>query len=303
MKLSQAKIKFIYACKLRGLSPKTITAYNDFIGMFITFAGDIEITDLDYEIVETYIEYLFSKPLSKATIATYLRHLKAFIHWLEESDYLEKKAIYRKIKLPKTPKKLVRIYSDEEIRYIFANISAKPDWIKSRNRLIVALMLDSGLRQNEVCIIWKKDIYLQDNLIKVHGKGDKERIVPIGRMVLKYLEKYLRECPYNSDMLFVSITGKVFTRNAIKIIMHKLEKVVGFEISSHKLRHNFATNYCLDQYDHYGQVDIYKLMLILGHEDMQTTRRYLHHANQIIISSMNISHLDSFMVPDFLKIQ
>ena len=82
------------------------------------------------------------------------------------------------------------------------------------------------------------------------------------------------------------------TNNAVKIFVNKLSKEVGFELSSHKLRHNFATNYCIDQYEEVGQVDIYRLMILMGHEDIETTRRYLHHANEIIGARSCISHLD-----------
>lgn len=90
----------------------------------------------------------------------------------------------------------------------------------------------------------------------------------------------------------VSRTGKELTCNAVKHMMFSIQRKLPFEFSSHKLRHNFATNYCIDQYEKTGQIDIYKLMLLMGHEDIETTRVYLHHANQIIASKMNISHLD-----------
>ncbi len=86
------------------------------------------------------------------------------------------------------------------------------------------------------------------------------------------------------------------TGNAVKLLIHKIANEVPFDLSSHKLRHNFATNYCLDQYDKYGQIDILKLMTLMGHEDTQTTRKYLHFANQVIASKSNISHLDKVLL-------
>lgn len=78
-----------------------------------------------------------------------------------------------------------------------------------------------------------------------------------------------------------------------KKLVSKMAKKLPFELSSHKLRHNFATNYCLDQYNAYGQVDIYRLMYLMGHEDVSTTRRYLHFANEILASKGCISHVDA----------
>ena len=78
----------------------------------------------------------------------------------------------------------------------------------------------------------------------------------------------------------------------VKNFMWNLAQKLPFEFSSHKLRHNFATNYCIDQYEKHGFVDIYKLMILTGHEDVKTTNRYLHIANQIIVSRESVSHID-----------
>jgi len=169
--------------------------------------------------------------------------------------------------------------------------------MKYRNRCIIALMLDSGLRLNEVCAISLSDYDFRQNLLIVHGKGSKERLVPVGQFTRYYMKKYLAALPgYISSQkpsaLFVNRDGTRITRNTVKLLVQKLSNRLPFEFSSHKLRHNFATNYCIDEYTRHGQVDIYKLMILLGHEDIKTTRRYLHLANQIIVSKSNVSHLD-----------
>ena len=79
------------------------------------------------------------------------------------------------------------------------------------------------------------------------------------------------------------------------VIRYSIDTERKFAISSHKLRHNFATNYCIDQYRTHGQVDIYRLMYLMGHEDIETTRRYLHMANEILASQGCISHLDGIL--------
>lgn len=76
----------------------------------------------------------------------------------------------------------------------------------------------------------------------------------------------------------------------------KLSKKLPFDISSHKLRHNYATNYCLDQYGRNGQIDIYQLMYLLGHEEVKTTSRYLHFAYEYIATMNSISHVDHVMM-------
>lgn len=129
----------------------------------------------------------------------------------------------------------------------------------------------------------------------VHGKGNKERIVPMGILTQKYLQKYLELCPYESKYFFVGSTGEPLSCNAVKLFVSRLADNLPFELSSHKLRHNFATNYCIDQYRQFSQVDIYHLMYLMGHEDIATTKRYLHIAYEIIASEGCISHLDMVM--------
>jgi len=159
-------------------------------------------------------------------------------------------------------------------------------------------MYDSGLRQSEVCTLRKSRISFTDNRMIVHGKGDKERTVPLGKLTQRFMREYLALCPYDLDYVFVSRHGSALTCNAVKLFISKLARRLPFELSSHKLRHNFATNYCLDQYEKYGQIDIYRLMYLMGHEDIETTKRYLHFAYEIIASRGCISHLDGILGTD-----
>ena len=86
------------------------------------------------------------------------------------------------------------------------------------------------------------------------------------------------------------------TCDSVKHMVYKLADKLDFELSSHKLRHNFATNYCIDQYEARGQVDIYSLMYLMGHEDVETTQRYLHFAMEIIATRNHVSHLDKVAI-------
>lgn len=295
MLLSTVHDLFLASRRHRGVSERTIEAYSDFNRRFIAYVGNLDIDDLDETFLESYIEYTLSLPLSQATKATYLRHLKIFLRWLFNRNYIEDE-LYREVHVPKTPQKIVKIYNDDEIRAIYSAVEAVPEWIKYRNYGIISLMLDSGLRLSETCNIGLNDFSFRSEILKVHGKGRKERIVPVGKVTLHYISEYLKSCPYKGDQLFYCIDGTPLTKNAVKLFVTKIQDNLQFEFSSHKLRHNFATHYCLDQYEKYGQVDIYKLMILLGHSDIQTTRRYLHIANGIIASKTNISHLDKILL-------
>lgn len=292
MKVTKAFENFILSRRLLSLSVKTIKDYTEFVSPFVKYLGeDKEVDSIVQDDVNGYIGILLDKDIARATLSTYIRHVKIFLRYCD-NEYEVSYAI-DKIKVPKAPKKNVRVYSDDEIRTLFKETYADSDWLTARNRLIMALMLDSGLRQSEVCNLQRKNIYISERYMSVLGKGNKERIVPLGKTTIKYLKEYYKLCPYESEYVFLSRTGKEMNNNTVKLMVGKVAKRVPFELSSHKLRHNFATNYCLDQYKKKGQIDIYKLMALLGHEDIETTKRYLHMSMKIIAATENISHIDN----------
>lgn len=295
MTVEDAYNKFIRSKKLNGLSKKSISAYKSFVGYFVNFIGTYsDLFSLTQYDLENYIEFQVDRDISKNTLATYIRHFKIFIRWI--CDNYDVSFTYKSIKVPKTSKKVVRIYSESEIKQIFDTIEHPLEWITCRDKAIISFMLDSGIRQEEVCSLKAENILCERNRMVVRGKGDKERMVPLGKHSVSLYKEYHSLCPYESEMAFVTKTGTPLKTNTVKLMVSKLKKKLPFEISSHKLRHNFATNYCLDMYYKNGSIDIYRLMIIMGHEDVSTTRRYLHLANEIIASSECLSHLDDIYI-------
>lgn len=286
--------KFIYTKRLQGLSDKTIKDYKQMVGFVVRFIGeDTDIQDINRDKIDAYIEYQLDRNLSRSTFATYIRNAKIYLMWLESKYYVNLGAT--EIITPKSPKTMPYIYSAEDIALIFDNITSDVEWLALRNKSMVALMLDSGIRQEEVCNLKISDVDFHTNIIKIHGKGNKERLVPLGMLTKRYIQQYLAKCPYRSKRLFISLYGEDITTNALKIMARKISDKLPFEFSCHKLRHNFATNYCLDQYEQYGKIDIYSLMVIMGHENIKTTERYMHIATQILASRQSISHLDKIL--------
>lgn len=291
MTMQQTFDNFILSRRLADLTEKTIYNYRQFVTPFIKYIGsDKPFNELTQADINKYIEMLLNRKISRSTRATYIRHIKIYLSWCENEYGAKYKA--KNIKIPRSPKKKVKIYTSEELVQIMRQIHAESDWLTTRNKCIVALMYDSGIRQSEVCTLEKRNISFSENRMVVSGKGNKERTVPIGKLTYKLLSELFQQCPYNSDMVFVNRRGKPLICNAVKLLIHKLSEELEFDLSSHKLRHNFATNYCIDQYEEVGHVDIYRLMNLMGHEEIETTRRYLHHANEIIGAKNCISHLD-----------
>lgn len=292
MTLQESFDSFIFSKRLAGLSEKSIKNYQDFLKPFLCFFGlSFNIELLTRSMIDKYIQSVVVRNLSMSTKATYVRNLKVYLRWCEENFGACFDA--RTIKVPKPSKRNVRIYQDDDIKMIFDAVDANPLWIQLRNKCIIALMLDSGLRRGEVCSLCRSCVFFNSNMMIVRGKGDKERTVPMGHLTKQFLLAYERVCPYHTDVFFVNRDGSPLTNNAVKLMVSKLAHSLPFSLSAHKLRHNFATNYCLDQYEHNGSIDIYKLMYLMGHEDIETTKRYLHMAYEVIASKGNISHLDN----------
>ncbi len=295
MNLQDVFNDFILWKRLSGLSDATISDYNNMIGIFLDYAGrDLELEHVTQKFVNTFILDLYERSLSKSTIATYIRNTRIFLCWVYQKYYLPFNPAI--IKVPKPPKKLVHIYTDNEIRLIFDSCEASIPWISARNKAMLALMLDSGLRQSEVCNLRCSGIDRERRVLQVTGKGAKDRLVPLGYVSLLLVDDYLSLCPYQkAEYVFLNRNGSVVTCNAVKLFVNRLKKRLPFELSSHKLRHNFATNYCKDNILQSGNSNVFDLSIIMGHESLETTKRYEHFAHEIIALENRLSHLDSYV--------
>ncbi|MCC8024723.1 MAG: tyrosine-type recombinase/integrase [Clostridium sp.] len=292
MTLKQAFKEFIFQKELAGLAPASLDDYRNIIGIMLNHIG--ETTDLDsvsYDLVAEYIMALLHRPLARATISTYIRNTRIFLRWVHGEYGLPFDPV--KIKVPKSPKRVVHIYSDTEIQYLFSCVQTSIPWLTARNRAIIALMLDSGIRQCEVCKLLKKNVDSERMVLKVQGKGSKERLVPLGYMSHILLDDYFSSCPFKDvENVFLDRLGEPVSGNAIRLFVNRLKKQLPFDLSSHKLRHNFATNYCIDNIRKTGNTNVYDLSILMGHESIETTKKYEHFAHEIIAVENSISHLD-----------
>lgn len=303
MLLSDAFSMFVRRCVIMGLSDVTMTNYADRLGRFGDYVGDIDVENLTRGDIEGYSLYLLTKNkqnnfidyntrIAKYSVRSYLIDIRTFLNYLHKEGFIDDLAQY--IVLPKTGQKQVKLYTDAEIQAIFDCFKNCNSAIEYRNYAIVALMYDSGLRRQEICNLDISDVNMSDRIMLVRGKGDKMRFVPFGQLSQSLIKQYLSlRSDFRLPCLFLSSTKTRMTGNAIENIFYRIRKKTGLEVSAHRLRHNFATNFLLDQYDKYGKADIYQLQVILGHADTKTTMQYLHIANQIIACKTNNSRLDS----------
>ena len=295
MTLADAYQNFIYYKKLQGVSPNTLTAYYFHIKKFLDYIGsDTPIESVTESWVNNYIMFLHGCGLSRNSVCTYIRNLRIILTYIYNEWGLSFSP--SKIRIPKAPQKMAYIYSDDDIREIFqaADSSSSVPWISARNKALIALMLDSGLRQGEVATLRTSNVFFEKKQLKVHGKGDKERFVPLGTLSMHLLQAYMDLCPFhNTPWVFCSDDGSELSCGAIRTFMHRLAKSFHFPFFSHNLRHNYATNYCLYYLRKGQQADAYTLQQLMGHSSLVTTERYLHLASSIFASESSVSHLDA----------
>ena len=299
MTVQQLYDEFIFTKRVSGINQNSIRTYQATVGFLVRHIGpETPLEGITYETATGYVLEIYKRPISRSTMSSYVRDTRIFLRWVHTEYGLPFDPA--RIKVPKSPKKIVHIYSDDEIRQIFSLIQTSEPWITARNRALVALMLDSGLRQCEACGLLHGDIDRSRMVMKVTGKGAKDRMVPLGRFALSQLDAYLELCPWPaSGPVFLDRRGNPLSGNAVRLFVNRLEKQLPFRLSSHRLRHNFATNYCIDHVRQTGKSDVYDLSILMGHESIETTKKYEHFAHEIIAAENSISHLDAcFGAPD-----
>jgi integrase/recombinase XerD len=244
-----------------------------------------------------------------------LEHLKQFVHWINDQDYSAfsqarvisgTKAFFKflliediirtspadLIEAPKLARKLPDVLDIEEINRLIAAIDlSKPEG--TRNKAIIETLYSCGLRVSELVNLKLTNIFLTDGFIKVEGKGDKERLVPIGKTCLKYINIYQNEVrnhlkikPGHEDFLFLNRRGAQLTRVMIFTIIKGLAEraKINKKISPHTFRHSFATHLVE------RGADLRAVQDMLGHESITTTEIYTHLDRQYLKETLNSFH-------------
>lgn len=254
---------------LKGNSLHTITDYSNKLREFLDQYGELELSLLTTDNLNEYARRLRVSHSNTVTIQSYIRSLRSFLNWLYFNDLLQSD-FCRKFRLPKARKPFIDILTDQEIQRIFAVYSDDSNVIHLRDRVILSLMLDSGLRLNEVVCARRADLHLPEGYLIVTGKGNKQRAVSFGLTTFEHLTEYLAAVSPSAALL-QSSDGGPLTASAIKNMFRKLKGKSGVHrLHPHLLRHTFATRYL----ENGG--NIYTLKELLGHTTLKQTQAYLH---------------------------
>jgi integrase/recombinase XerC/integrase/recombinase XerD len=206
-------------------------------------------------------------------VQTYIRHIKVFAGYCYEEE-LTPFDMRKKIRIPKAERPMIQVLTDMEVDNILTHFHKTE--LGYRDKVIVSLMLDCGLRLGEISKIKHDDINFDKGYVMVMGKGRRGRIVPLGKTVSSSLREYLsvrRSAPTLADDNYVFLTNRrsPVKNSTVEQLMKRIKKKTGIKrLHAHLFRHTFATNYLL-----HGLGDVYELSRLLGHSDIKVTEWYL----------------------------
>ncbi|WP_338648655.1 site-specific tyrosine recombinase XerD [Flavobacterium sp. KS-LB2] len=264
----------------RGLSKNTIVNYSFDIERLCVFLDQNDMLVSPIKITEESLQqfiYSVSKEVNPRSQARIISGLKSFFNYLIFEDYRTDNPL-ELIEAPKTGRKLPDTLSVEEIDNLIAAIDLTTNE-GERNKAILETLYGCGLRVSELVTLKISDLFFQEGFIKITGKGNKQRFVPISNLTQKYIQIY-RETVRNhltiqkgfEDTLFLNRRGKQLTRAMIFTIIKDLAVKINLNktISPHTLRHSFATHLLENG------ADLRSIQLMLGHESITTTEIYVH---------------------------
>lgn len=258
---------------------------------FETEQKDIRPENVDLRVLQSFIQWVAELGMTPTSQARIISGTRAFFKYcITENITKEDPTVL--LELPKIRRKLPDFLSVEEIDLLMAKIDlSKPEG--QRNKAIIETMYSSGLRVSELVNLRISNLYFEEGFIRVIGKGDKERLIPIGAEAIKYIQIYLDAIRRQmmiargfEDFLFLNRFGKSLSRIMIFNILKKLAEGAGIKkkVSPHTLRHSFATHLVE------GGADLRAVQEMLGHESITTTEIYTHLDRDYLRSTLQLFH-------------
>lgn len=265
----------------KGLSNNSIEAYIRDINKFIQYQEavnlDISPEKVSLNNLKDFIHWINDFGLSAQTQARIISGIKAFYKYLILEDIIQHNPA-ELLESPRLGRKLPDTLNIEEINQLIEAIDlSKPEG--TRNKAMLETLYSCGLRVSELTNLQISNLYFKEGFVKVTGKGDKERLVPIGSTAIKYISIYIESIRNHltinnefADILFLNRRGKKLTRVMVYIIIKDLSEKIGLKksISPHTFRHSFATHLIE------GGADLRAVQAMLGHESITTTEIYTH---------------------------
>ncbi|MDD6488404.1 MAG: tyrosine-type recombinase/integrase [Clostridia bacterium] len=272
--------EFIYECKIRNLTPQTIKSYRNGNNLMIQWLNENRnITDIEQvksTDLKAYIFLKFDNKAKESYINGIIKQMRAFFKYAVDNEYIAVNPVL-KVNWAKESKTLIKTFTNKQAVKL-SNAFTNSNYLESRNKTIIIMLLDTGIRNNELCML--TDTSISDNVLTILGKGNKERQVGISPLLQKQLiiyhrikNAYFQDKQIHNDFLFLSRTGRKCTVNTIENIMTEAGARIGIDdnirCSPHTCRHFYAQTMVKNG------IDIYSLSRLLGHGNISITQRYL----------------------------
>ncbi len=263
----------------RRMSPHTCNAYKNDLDQFVQFCntmvGDFDIKGVDAKLIRSWIIYLMENEISARSVNRKVSTLKSFYKYLMKLEITETNPV-QNITLPKVRKKLPSFVDENSMNVLLDGGFFEKDFLGTRDKLIITLLYGTGIRLAELVSLQEKDIDMDQSLIKVLGKRNKERIIPYPKELNKLIREYmeLRNKEFEGTTPYFLVTGKgdkVYDKLIYRVVKNKLGGITSLEKKSpHILRHTFATH-LLNK-----GADLNAVKELLGHANLSATQVYTH---------------------------
>ncbi len=271
----------------KNYSIHTITNYKIDLGGFNKFISGTSLEKIDYLMLRKYLAVLREKNLGARTVGRKLSVLRSFFRFLTREGYIKTNPILM-LSSPKLEKHLPSFMSEDEVSKLIESAYGKneKDLLGLRDRSILETFYSSGLRISELVGLNLEDIDFISGIIKVRGKGKKERIVPVGETALSAIKKYLDKRKKQTVAVFLNNYSRRITTRGVRFLLVKYLKAAGTKpgVSAHTFRHSFATH-LLNR-----GADLRTVQELLGHVNLSTTQIYTHLTTEKLKSVYDKAH-------------
>ena len=267
---------FLYVEK--GLSKNTVDAYGNDLNNFLSWLNKLDIQDyknISEALINEYVAYLFKNGLKSSSVNRKISSLKSFYLFLIKKKVISSSPL-SEIITPKKQQYLPSSMSEDEVERLLQSPNIELD-IETRDKAMIEMLYATGMRISELINLKITDIDIERSVLKVLGKGSKERLIPFGEKASDSLSYYLKKRKKSlAKEVFISNRGKKMTRTGFwqRIKIYLSREGLQDSISPHTLRHAFATH-LLNR-----GADLRSVQLLLGHSDLSTTQIYTHIAKQ-----------------------